>query len=146
MLSLQRRVDNAMDAKEKYKDIINLPHHVSETRTRMSAKERAAQFLPFAALTGYDDAVHESARQTREKIELAEDARAALDEALRRAVSEDAEADVTYFVPDGRKSGGEYVTVRSRIKRVDPAAGLLYLSGGERISLEDVLSVDAGRE
>lgn len=134
-----------MDANEKYKDIINLPHHVSETRTRMSIESRAAQFLPFAALTGYDDAVRESARRTREKIELAEDARAALDEALRRAVSEGADVDVTYFVPDGRKSGGEYVTVRGRIKRIDTMEGLLYLSGGERIGLEDILAVDAGR-
>lgn len=133
-----------MDAKEKYNDIINLPHHVSETRTRMSVESRAAQFLPFAALTGYDEAVHESARRTREKIELAEDARAALDEALRRAVSGGAEVDVTYFVPDVRKSGGEYVTVRGRIKRADPVAGLLYLDGGERIGLDAVLRVEAG--
>ncbi|MCM1148987.1 MAG: YolD-like family protein [Butyricicoccus sp.] len=135
-----------MDANEKYKDIINLPHHVSETRTRMSVESRAAQFLPFAALSGYDDAVRESARRTGEKKELAEDARAALDEALRRAAGGTEEAEVTYFVPDARKSGGEYVTARGRIKRVDPVAGLLYLSGGERISIEDILSVDAGRE
>ncbi len=109
----------------------------------MSIESRAAQFLPFAALTGYDEAVRESARRTREKIELAEDARAALDESLRRAVSEGAEADVTYFLPDARKSGGEYVTVRGRIKRVDPVERMLYLSGGERISLEDILSVEA---
>lgn len=133
-----------MDANEKYKDIINLPHHVSETRTRMSIESRAAQFLPFAALTGYDEAVHESARQTREKIELAEDARAALDEALRRAAAGTDEVDVTYFVPDERKSGGEYVTVRGRIKRVDPMAGLLYLDSGERIELDAVLKVEAG--
>lgn len=135
-----------MDANEKYKDIINLPHHVSETRPRMTRRERAAQFLPFAALTGYDEAVRESARRTREKIELAEDAREALDRALRRAVSEGAEVDVTYFVPDGRKSGGEYVTARGRIKRVDPVVGVLFLSGGEQIALEDILSVDGARE
>ncbi len=135
-----------MDANDKYKDIINLPHHVSETRTRMSIETRAAQFLPFAALTGYDEAVRESARRTREKIELAEDARATLDESLRRAVSEGAEVDVTWFVPDGRKSGGEYVTVRGRIKRVDTLVGALLLDSGEWIALEDILSVDAAEE
>lgn len=133
-----------MDANGKYKDIINLPHHVSETRPRMPIESRAAQFLPFAALSGYDDAVRESARRTREKTELAEDAREALDDALRRAVSGGAEVDVTYFVPDARKSGGEYVTVRGQIKRVDPVEGLLYLSGGERIELDAVLNVEAG--
>ncbi len=135
-----------MDAREKYKDIIDLPHHVSETRAQMPMRSRAAQFLPFAALSGYDEAVRESARRTREKIELAEDAREELDAALRRAVSEGAEVDVTYFVPDARKSGGEYVSVRGRIKRVDTLVGVLLMSGGEMISLEDVLSVDAGRE
>lgn len=135
-----------MDANEKYKDIINLPHHVSETRARMSKRARAAQFLPFAALTGYDEALSESARRTREKIELAEDARESLDRALRRAVSEDAEVDVTWFVPDGRKSGGEYVTARGRIKRVDTLVGVLLLDSGEQIALDDILSVKDARE
>lgn len=135
-----------MDANDKYKDIINLPHHVSETRAQMPMRSRAAQFLPFAALTGYDETLRESARRTREKIELAEDAREELDAALRRAVSGGAEVDVTYFVPDARKSGGEYVTVRGSIKRVDTLVGVLLLDSGEWIALEDILSVKDARE
>lgn len=131
-----------MDANDKYKDIIDLPHHVSETHAQMSMRSRAAQFLPFAALGGFDETLRELARSTVEKIELAEDASDELDAALRRAVSGGGEVEVTYFVPDARKPGGEYVTVRGRIKRVDPVAGVLYLGSGEWIALEDILSVE----
>lgn len=134
-----------MSGKGPYEDIIDLPRHVSETRARMPMRERAAQFSPFAALSGYEDAVRESARLTREKIELGEDAKAALDGALRRAAADpDAEVSVTYFVPDGKKPGGEYVTAVGRIRRIDPVSGALHLSGGERIDAEDILDIDSG--
>lgn len=130
-----------------YEDIINLSHHVSETRARMSMRERAAQFSPFAALSGYEDALRESARLTQEKTELGEDAKAALDEALRRAAaSPETEVSVTYFVPDGKKSGGRYVTASGRVKRVDTVSGLLTLSGGERISIGEILDIDGAPE
>lgn len=134
-----------MSGKGPYEDIIDLPHHVSETRARMPMRERAAQFSPFAALSGYEEAVRESARLTREKIELGEDAKAALDGALRRAAADpEAEVSVTYFVPDGKKPGGEYVTAVGRIRRIDPVSGALHLSGGERIDAEDILDIDSG--
>ncbi len=134
-----------MSGASPYEDIIDMHHHVSETRAPMSMRERAAQFSPFAALSGYEDAVRESARMTQEKIELGEDAQEALDEALRRAAaSPETEVAVTYFVPDEKKSGGRYVTAAGRVRRVDPVRGLLVLSGGERIGLEEILSIDEG--
>lgn len=134
-----------MSAGNPYEDIIGLPHHVSETRARMSMSERAAQFSPFAALSGYEDAVRESARTTQGRIELAEDAQADLDEKLRLAAANPGqEVTVTYFVPDGKKSGGRYAAAKGRIRRVDPVRGLLFLSGGERICMPDILDVDCG--
>ena len=105
--------------KGAYDDIINLPHHVSATRPHMSMGDRAAQFAPFAALTGYEDAVREAARLTEERVELTEDAQAALDARLRlladgsmagKAVT------LTWFQPDARKSGGAYVTATGILK------------------------------
>ena len=132
-----------MSGKSPYEDIIDLPHHVSETRAPMAMRERAAQFSPFAALSGYEDAVRESARLTQEKIELGEDALSSVNEALRRAVeSPETEVAVTYFVPDEKKPGGRYVTVSGRVRRVDTVRGLLIFSGGETIALGEILSID----
>lgn len=136
-----------MDKSWPYEDIVNLEHHVSETRARMPMRDRAAQFSPFAALSGYEDAVRESARLTQEKIELGEDAQAALDEALRRAsASPETEVSVTYFAPDGKKSGGRYVTAAGRVKRVDTVKRVLTLSGGERIDIGEILDIDSAPE
>ena len=97
---------------ERYSDIINLPHHVSVKHPQMSMTERAAQFNPFAALTGYDDAVEETARLTESQAELTESRKAALDEALREILSAETRPQVTirYFLPDEKKAGGRYVT------------------------------------
>ena len=128
--------------KGAYDDIINLPHHVSATRPHMSMGDRAAQFAPFAALTGYEDAVRETARLTEERVELTEDAQAALDARLRlladgsmagKAVT------LTWFQPDARKSGGAYVTATRILKRVDSYAGEVVLADGRRIPIEDIL-------
>ena len=102
----------------KYDDIINLPHHVSATRPRMSMIDRAAQFSPFAALTGYDAAIKETGRLTDRRIELTEDSRAAMDrkqQLLVENLADHPEVSVTYFVPDERKAGGAYITVTGRV-------------------------------
>lgn len=108
----------------------------------MSMGDRAAQFAPFAALTGYEDAVREAARLTEERVELTEDAQAALDARLRlladgsmagKAVT------LTWFQPDARKSGGAYVTATGILKRVDSYAGEVVLADGRRIPIEDIL-------
>ena len=128
----------------KYDDIINLPHHVSAARPHMPMLDRAAQFMPFRALTGYEDAVRETARLTEEKPELTEDEKALLDVRLQRLAEEIAGQPgmtLTYFQPDQKKAGGAYVSVTGRLKKIDDAAGVLILTGGERILIENILDI-----
>ena len=111
-----------MNNEHRYDDIINLPHHVSAVRKRMSMHDRAAQFSPFAALTGYDDAIDETARLTDKQFELSEDERNRLDEQLRLIadrIEEQPELEVTYFQPDELKEGGAYLTTRGCVRRID---------------------------
>lgn len=130
----------------EYDDIIDLPHHVSVTRPRMSMIDRAAQFSPFAALTGYDAAIKETGRLTNERIELTEDSRAVLDrkqQLLLDNLADHPEASVTYFVPDERKSGGAYVTVTGIVKKVDDYQRLLILTDGTKIPLDEILDMES---
>ena len=130
----------------EYDDIIDLPHHVSATRPRMSMIDRAAQFSPFAALTGYDAAIKETGRLTDERIDLSEESRAALDrkqQILLDNLADHPEISVTYFVPDERKSGGAYVTVTGRVKKVDDYQRLLILTDGTKIPLDDILDIES---
>lgn len=125
----------------QYDDIINLPHHVSPTRPRMSMIDRAAQFSPFAALTGYDAAIKETGRLTDERIELSEESRAVLDrkqQLLLDNLADHPEVSVTYFVPDERKSGGAYVTATGQVKKVDEFERLLILTDGTKIPLDEI--------
>ena len=128
----------------KYDDIIHLPHHVSATRPHMPVLDRAAQFMPFRALTGYEDAVQETARLTDEKVELTEDEKAILDAKLQRlaeAISAQPRVAVTCFQPDKRKAGGAYVNVTGQLKKIDDHEGTIILTGGERIRIEDILDI-----
>ena len=128
----------------KYDDIINLPHHVSATRPHMPIIDRAAQFQPFAALSGYGDAVRETARLTDEKIELTEDEKALLDARLQRLadeISSQPKVTLTYFQPDKKKAGGAYVTVTSQLKKIDDLEGTLILMDGKRVLIEDILTI-----
>ena len=128
----------------KYDDIIDLPHHVSTTRRRMSMQERAAQFQPFRALTGYEDAVRETARLTDERVELTEDEKSLLDARLQKLadkINSHPLVTITYFQPDQKKVGGAYVCVTSQLKKIDDFAGVLVLQGGERIVMEDILDI-----
>ena len=127
-----------------YDDIIDLPHHVSSTRPRMPMIDRAAQFQPFRALTGYEDAVQETARLTDRRMELTEEEKARLDAALQRlmdSISSRPQVSVTWFQPDKRKAGGAYVTTTGRLKKIDDLEGVLILLGGERIVIEDILDI-----
>lgn len=130
----------------EYDDIIDLPHHVSATRPRMSMIDRAAQFSPFAALTGYDAAIKETGRLTDERIELSEESRATLDrkqQLLMDNLADRPEVSLTYFVPDERKSGGAYVTVTGIVKKVDDYQRLLLLTDGTKIPLDDILDLES---
>ena len=128
-----------------YNDIINMPHHVSGTHPHMSMKDRAAQFSPFAALTGHSDAVKETARLTDEKLELTEDEITDINQKLNfltEHAEEHPEITVEYFVPDERKSGGAYVTVTGNFRRIDDAEHDLMLTSWDRIHLSDIFRLE----
>ena len=129
-----------------YDDIIDLPHHVSPNRRRMSNIERGAQFSPFAALTGYEAAVEEAARLTDGKKELSEEMKAIIDAKIQ-AISEhpDAEPEVTitYFKPDERKEGGAYVRVTGAVREIDRIGKTIVLTGNTRIPMEQIREIEA---
>ena len=127
----------------KYDDIINLPHHVSTTHPQMSRQDRAAQFSPFAALTGYDAAVKETARLTDRRMELDEYEKTALDEKLKEALKyPEEEITITYFRPDERKAGGSYLTVRSKVRKIKESERLIVLEDGTKIPLDDISEIE----
>lgn len=129
----------------KYDDIIALPHHVSQTRRRMSNIERAAQFSPFAALTGYDAAIAETARLTDTQTQLSDDLKEILNAKLLMLADmagEAPEVSITYFRPDERKEGGEYVTARGKLKKIDEYSRSIVLAGGESIAIDFVRDIE----
>lgn len=126
-----------------YDDILDLPHHVSTTHPPMPMADRAAQFSPFAALTGYDDAIRETARRTDRRAEPSEEVLAMLDQKLRLLARQPgAAARFTWFVPDVRKAGGAYVTVEGVVRRIDTDARRVLLENGTLIPLNDVLEIE----
>lgn len=127
-----------------YDDIINLPHPTSPRHPRMPMIDRAAQFTPFQALSGYGDAIQETARITGEKAELTEEEKAVLDEKLRFLADTGNEAAFTYFQPDGKKSGGAYVSAVGTVKKLNPLEGRLILTDGTTIPIEDILEIKDG--
>ena len=134
-----------MHTNSKYDSIMNLPHHVSKTRPQMPMSDRAAQFAPFAALTGYDAAIKETGRLTDERIELDEEALTALDmkyQLLMDALDDALEVTITYFQPDERKDGGKYVSATGAVKKVDDFERRITMWDGTRIPTDDVLSTD----
>ena len=131
-----------------YDDIIQLPHHVSSRHPPMPAADRAAQFAPFAALTGYEAAIREAARLTDGAIELSEDRRAILDQKQQLLVErlgggDRPEITVTFFRPDGRKEGGAYLTVAGRVKKIDSRERSLVLEDKTRIPLDSILELES---
>ena len=131
----------------KYDDIISLPHHVSLRRGRMSMHDRAAQFAPFAALTGHSAAIAETARLTDEMVELSEDERAVLDrkqQMLMSALRSRPEIRVTCFVHDRLKSGGKYITVTGQLKDIDSTERVMVLTDGRRIDMDCILEIESG--
>ena len=130
----------------QYEDIIHLPYPVTSTRKKMSMIDRAAQFSPFAALVGYDDAIEETARLTGQRIELDENEKYILDlrqQHLLRHHDQNPDVSVTYFCPDDRKSGGSYVTVTGNLKNILPHADTMSLTDGTVIKLQDVIRLDS---
>ena len=128
-----------------YEDIIYLPHPVSRNHPPMPVGDRAAQFAPFAALTGYEEAVEEAARLTECRIELDRDRIEELDRELRRLredMKERPEADIVCFKADERKTGGALVTLSGRVKKIDEYEGRLIMADGSVIAIEDIYGID----
>ena len=128
-----------------YDDIIHLPHHVSTTHPHMAAIDRAAQFSPFAALTGYDAAIKETARLTDKRVELDESMKEALSNNLQMVadrLKEHPEIAITYFQPDGKKNGGAYVTVINTVKKIDVYERIVVMADGKVIPVDEIISID----
>ncbi len=130
---------------KSYDDIINLPRHVSPTRPQMPIINRSAQFAPFAALTGHEAAVQETARLTDQRIELDEYLQDALNEKLRLIadrLKEQPQVKITYFQPDAKKDGGSYITTVGNAKKIDEYERLLILSDGTVIPMDEILDAE----
>ena len=130
--------------KSKYDDIIMLPHHVSQKHPQMPLLNRAAQFSPFAALTGHDAAIQETQRLTDSFIEIGGSGEIELNEQLlliRHNLDKRPELKITYFQPDERKSGGSYITVCGRIKRIDEYNRRIVFADGTALPIDHIFSM-----
>lgn len=131
---------------ETYDDIIELPRHVSAVRVPMPRENRAAQFLPFAALTGYDAAIGEATRLTDMRMELDESTIAALNRKLgilADRADEHPEIAVICFEADEKKEGGGYSTVTGTLKKIDEFERVVVFRNGGRVAFEDILEIES---
>ncbi len=124
----------------RYDDIIDLPHYEPKHK-RMTMENRAAQFAPFAALTGHSAAIAETARLTDSMTELSADEQSRLSRILNYAYERQTEINITYFLPDKMKEGGKYENIRGRIKKIDEMERIIILSGGIIIPLDFVYDI-----
>ena len=128
----------------QYDDIINLPHHISKKHPQMSLYARSAQFAPFAALTGYEEAVKETARETNERIDIEDELKSILDGKLQiilEQIKNHPEISITYFIADSKKNGGEYVTVTGLVKKVDLYNQYIYLIDYTEIHINEIIDI-----
>ena len=128
-----------------YEDIVDLPHHVSKKRPQMPLIDRAAQFAPFAALTGYDAAIKETGRLTEAQIEMDEDRKIELDRVLRVLIEkhvQNPEVSITYFQPDEKKDGGAYVTVTGQVRKIDDFERTVMLMDGREIPIDLITAIE----
>ena len=136
---------NYYQDEHRYDDIINLPHHQSTERAHMSLHDRAAQFAPFAVLTGHEEAIEETARVTDEKTTLDETAIAKINEILfdvAQHLSEKRPVAITYFVPDKRKFGGAYLTDVGTIKKIDELGKTVLMDSGMMIPMGEIRAIE----
>lgn len=128
----------------KYEDMLHLPHHVSATHPRMSLQDRAAQFSPFAALTGYEAALKETARLTDRFIELDEDRKQEIDRQLfylQQHREEQLPVKITYFIPDARKEGGSYRTLEGYVRKIEETSRTIWIKDRE-IPIDRIYQID----
>lgn len=129
----------------RYDDIINLPHHQSANRAHMSLYDRAAQFAPFAALTGHEEAIEETARITEDKITLDDSAIENINEKLydiSQHLSENWNVSITYFKPDALKKGGAYLTNVGTVRKIDEVEKQVIMDSGMKIQMEQIVGIE----
>lgn len=134
-----------MDNNKKYDDIINLPHHVSKKHPKMSIEARSAQFAPFSALTGYDEEVKETGRLTNQRKDINEELKAILDSKLQLLVKQidlKPKVSITYFLPDNKKEGGIYVTVKDNVRKIDEYMELIICDNGTSIPISEIIDIE----
>lgn len=127
-----------------YDDLLHLPHHVSMSHPQMPRENRAAQFSPFAALSGYDAAVAETDRRTDQKVELADDEKELIRQRLQMIqehLDERPEVTITYFVPDEKKSGGAYQCVTGALKKIDEYERAVVLCSQKTIPIDEISNI-----
>ena len=132
--------------KNSYEDIIHLPHHQSVTRTHMSIIDRSAQFAPFSALTGHGEAMQETARITKRKMELDEQSKVLLGTKLQELIEQksqgnDVAVEFVYFQADATKTGGEYVEKLGKLKRIDEVNRVVVLEDKTEILIDDIIGI-----
>lgn len=134
-----------LEKSDKYNDIINLPHHVSEKHVRMTIEERSAQFAPFSALTGYDDVIKETARETNSRIEINEEQKTILNKKIafnkKKKIHNKPKIAVTYFIPDVKKDGGKYIEVTENVVKIDEYDRKIILENGEEVQIEEIIEI-----
>ena len=129
---------------DKYSHIIDLPHHVSKVRPQMTMYQRAAQFAPFAALTGHGAAIRETARLTDKEIELSESECDILNQKIKELLAhldEHPHASITYFIPDPHKEGGKYTTHSGTIKSWDEYEQKITFNDGTQIKTNEIIDI-----
>lgn len=133
-----------MEYNHKYDDIINMPHHVSKKHPQMSLYARSAQFAPFAALTGYEEAVKETARETENELDIDDELKAILDDKLQLIIEQKdnkPEVSITYFVKDKKKQGGAYITKTGIVKKIYSYNQILSLADNTEIPIKDIIDI-----
>ena len=130
----------------KYESIIHLSHHISSKHPKMSIQSRAAQFAPYAALTGYNDEINETARLTNPKIELDMERKNLLDAKMRiilEYITLRPTVHITYFIPDVKKNGGNYVTTVGKIRKIDKFKQYIILENETKIPITEIIEIDS---
>ena len=133
------------ESRKKYADIIDLPHHQSDTRPKMSNYDRAAQFSPFAALTGHADSIKETARLTDEYSEPSEEMKAKMNEKilfLMEQLENQPEITITFFKPDEKKQGGAYITITGVVKKIKTYERQIQMTTGDLIPIDMIFGID----
>ena len=131
-------------SKGKYDDIINMSHHISKKHPRMSLENRSAQFAPFAALTGYEDEVEETARITDKKIEITDEIKSTINmrlQIIQEKINTKPKVTIKYFIPDNKKEGGSYKTVTSNVLKIDQYKKLVVLKDNTKIFISDIINI-----